>query len=178
MPLLFFTPASISYLAQFILSLSLSVYLVSRLFRGKQRGSQVLYFIGFLISIAIFSGLLFLDSAWLPDSRLWAVYAENAVLAIGLVFLIQFVYRFPVLYARRKWEARFLLALSLGYTAYEISLAILRYRELILLNAVNYRQPVDFRFPFYGKLYSQVFVTSLGMLKMDSALYHPNLQYR
>ncbi|MCX6067155.1 MAG: histidine kinase, partial [Chloroflexi bacterium] len=39
-------------------------------------------------------------------------------------------------------------------------------------------QAVDFRFPFFGKTYSQVYVSSLGMLKMDSALYHPNLQYR
>ena len=37
-------------------------------------------------------------------------------------------------------------------------------------------QAVDFTFPFYGQTYSQVYVTSVGLLCMGEALYHPSLQ--
>ncbi|PJB65844.1 MAG: hypothetical protein CO094_08835 [Anaerolineae bacterium CG_4_9_14_3_um_filter_57_17] len=37
-------------------------------------------------------------------------------------------------------------------------------------------QLVDFNFPFYGKLYHEISVTSVGILSMGQKLYHPNLQ--
>ncbi|MBI5295733.1 MAG: response regulator [Chloroflexi bacterium] len=37
-------------------------------------------------------------------------------------------------------------------------------------------QWVDFHFPFYGKLYHEISVTSVGVLIMGQKLYHPNLQ--
>lgn len=37
-------------------------------------------------------------------------------------------------------------------------------------------QLVDFQFPFYGKTYHEVYVTSVGLLSMGKKLYHPNLQ--
>ncbi len=139
MPMLYLTPASISYMAQFILSFCMTLYLVMRVFRREQRDSQVLFFTGFLFCITVFSGLLFLDASLLPGPRLLSVYLVNPVLAVGLVFLIQFVYRFPALPERLKWEARVLLALSLSYTAYEIFFAIYRYALLFQFDGVDYR---------------------------------------
>ena len=37
---------------------------------------------------------------------------------------------------------------------------------------------VDITFPFYGKTFSEIYVTSVGLIRMGQALYHPNLQYR
>jgi HAMP domain-containing protein len=37
-------------------------------------------------------------------------------------------------------------------------------------------QVMDFHFPFYGKTYHQISVTSVGLLSMGQKLYHPNLQ--
>ncbi len=41
---------------------------------------------------------------------------------------------------------------------------------------VYWNQAVDFEFPFFGKTYSQIYVTPSGILSLEAPQYHPNLQ--
>lgn len=140
MPNIYLTPASISYLAQFILLLIMVIYLVWNILWGQQGAAQITLFVGFLLSITAFSGLLFLDTTLLPTPRLYAVYLENPVLAIGLVLLFQFIYRFPVLFESRKWEARAMFVSISVYAVYEICFAIYRF-TILRQGFVDYRTP-------------------------------------
>ncbi len=97
MPELSLTPASISYLTQFILSGLISGYLILRLRKPKGRDTQSFLLAGALALITVFIGLLFLDLSLLPTPRLYAVYLENTALALALTLLIQFAYHFPSL---------------------------------------------------------------------------------
>ena len=141
LPTLYLTPASIGYLAQFILSLAITIYLVRRLISHKNRNTQAELLGGFFAVVTLFAGLLFLDAASLPTPRLYIVYMENTVLGIVLVLLLQFAYRFPTLYPRRKWEAIFVLGLSLLYLFYEAQYAVYRYSLLLGQGDVDYRLP-------------------------------------
>lgn len=141
MPILFLTPASIGYLTQFIMSLAITVYLIQRLISHQDRNTQAELLGGFFAVVTLFVGLLFLDAAALPTPRLYFVYIENTVLASALVLLLQFAYRFPTLYPRRKWEAIFVLGLSLLYLFYEAQYAVYRYALLLGQGDVDYRLP-------------------------------------
>ncbi len=127
MPIFYLTSASISYLTQFILSVAITATLARRSCLRKERKPRCLLLTGFFAFITLFIGLLFLESASLPTRRLVVVYLENTTLAIALVFLLQFAYRFPALLTRRKWESHLVLGLSLAYTAWEAGYAILRF---------------------------------------------------
>jgi|GEM_PF-55674 len=171
MPSLYFTPASIGYLTQFILSALITAYLANRLRRREKRSVQsslltrfflaVTLFIayltnrlrrrekrsaqsilltGFFAAVTLFIGLLFLDVALLPTPRLVVVYLENTVLAIALVLLLQFTYRFPAMYPRRRWESYIVLGVSLLYAFYEAYYAIYRF-SLLRQGWVAYRVP-------------------------------------
>jgi PAS domain S-box-containing protein len=136
MSLIYLTPASISYLTQFILSLAITVFLLRRL---RNRTTQLVLLTAFFAAVTGFIGLMFLDAALWPFPRLLAVYAENTVLALALVFLLQFAYRFPRLYARRKWEARVSLIASLAYLLWEAVFMVYRYVSLLQRETVYYR---------------------------------------
>ncbi len=83
---------------------------------------------------------MFLDAALPPYPRLlWAAYAENTVLALMLVFLIQFAYRFPRQYPRHKWEARAGLVVSLAYFLWETGFMVYRYVSLLGQGMVYFR---------------------------------------
>lgn len=130
MPVLYLTPASISYLTQFVLSAVITGYL-SRRARGREvwraEVGLLTWFFGFL---TLFIGQLFLESAFLPTWRLLVVYLENTTLGLALVFLLQFAYRFPTFSSRRKWESYIALGLSLAYAAWEAWFAIFRFGRL------------------------------------------------
>ncbi|MBC8503883.1 MAG: PAS domain S-box protein, partial [Chloroflexi bacterium] len=100
---------------------------------------QLLLLNGFFVCGTIFIGLMFLDAALTPFYRLLAVYAENAVLALALVFLIQFAFHFPNRYSQHKWEARLGLAVSVAYLMWEIYFMIYRYYSLLIQGRVYYR---------------------------------------
>ncbi|MBN1660914.1 MAG: hypothetical protein JXA93_21135 [Anaerolineae bacterium] len=136
MSLLYLTPASISFLAQFILSLSITLFLALHLRGGTIR---LVLLTCFFAGATAFIGLMFLDTALLPFQRLLAVYAENAVLALALVFLLQFAYRFPQPYPQHKWEARAGLVISLFYFLWEAGFMVYRYVSLLGQGAVYYR---------------------------------------
>ncbi|MEJ2208973.1 MAG: HAMP domain-containing sensor histidine kinase [Anaerolineae bacterium] len=133
----YLTPASISFLAQFILSLSITIFLALRL---RSRDTALILLTCFFAGATTFIGLMFLDAVLLPYPRLlWAVYAENAVLALMLVFLLQFAYRFPQHYPQHKWEARAGLVVSLAYFLWEAGYMIYRYVSLLGHDTVYFR---------------------------------------
>ncbi len=135
----YFTPAAISYLTQFILSATVTIYLSMRLYRHKGWDLQTGLLHGFFFALTAFTGLLFLDATLLPTPRLYVVYLENSVLGIVLVLILQFAYQFPEAFPQRKREARVVLALSLLYTAYEVYYAVYRYSLLLKQGDVDYR---------------------------------------
>ena len=136
-PAFYFTPASISYLTQFLLSFAISVILVRRAL--KQRLPQLTLLTAFFILATIFIGLMFLDAAFSPYYRLLAVYAQNTVLALALVFLIQFAYRFPKIHPQHKFETRLSLMVSLVYFLWEGYYMIYRYYSVFIDGIVYYR---------------------------------------
>ena len=135
---LYLTPASISFLTQFILAAAISVFLISRLISFPI--PQLALLTGFFTLATFFIGLMFLDVSLLPYPRLiYAVYAENAVLALALVFLIQFAYSFPQHYSRHKWESVVSLVISLAYFLWEAGIMVHRYIMLLDHGTVLYR---------------------------------------
>ncbi len=134
---IFLTPASISFLTQAILALTISVYLVRRL--RQQPNPQLTLLAGFFCLATIFIGLMFLDAALSPYYRLHAVYAENAILALAMVFMVQFAYRFPHQYPHHNWETRISLLVSLGYLAWETYFMGHRFYLLFREQTVSYR---------------------------------------
>jgi signal transduction histidine kinase len=140
MSYLYLTPASISYLTQCFLSLAVTAFLVYRL---RNRSAQLVLLTGFFVAVTLFIGLLFLDAVLSPFPRLFAVYAQNAVLALALMFLLQFAYRFPRQFSRHKWEARASLVVSLAYLLWEASYMVYRYVSLLVEETVYYRPYVS-----------------------------------
>ncbi len=138
---LYLTPASIGYLAQLILSFSITVYLLQRSIIHKNYSTQTRLLTSFFAAITLFVCLLFLDAAALPAQRLYFVYLENTVLGIALVLLLQFAYRFPASFPSRTWGSIFVLGLSLMYTLYEAQYAVYRYSLLLGQETVDYRPP-------------------------------------
>jgi PAS domain S-box-containing protein len=136
---IYLTPASISYLTQFILSLAITAFLARHL---RNRNTQLVLLIGFFAGATGFIGLMFLDAALSPFQRLLAVYVENTVLALALVFLLQFAYRFPRFYTHRKWEAHASLIVSMAYLLWEGQFTVYRYVSLLGRETVYYRPPV------------------------------------
>ncbi len=137
MPVYSFTPAAISYLTQFLLSLSISVFLI--FFARWQRTKQLTLLLIFFTLITVFIGLLLLEAGLTPFYRLLAVYSQNYVLALALVFLIQFAYNFPRSYPQHRLEARATLFLSLAYFGWEFWFALNRYIALFSSDHVYFR---------------------------------------
>ncbi len=126
---LFLTPAAISYLTQFILSLAITLFLLNRL--RSQRSRALLFLTAFFAPITVFIGLLIFNASLLPYPRLLTVYAENVFLGLALVGLNVFAYHFPERYPLRKWEMRIVLALSLAYFFWEVGFMFFRYTSLL-----------------------------------------------
>ncbi len=134
---LYLTPAALGYLTQLILAGLIGGY-VLLLARKPGRPHHTLWLSAFMICIALFIATLFLEVSVLPTPRLRVVYMQNTVLAVALVFLIQFAYRFPVLMPSRRREALVALVVSGLYAFWEAGFAI--YRFVILNNGiVEYR---------------------------------------
>ncbi|HEY89650.1 MAG TPA: response regulator [Thermoflexia bacterium] len=140
MSAIYLTPASLSYLTQFILALAITLFLACR---WRNRNTPLVLLTVFFAGATSFIGLLFLDVSLAPFPRLLAVYAENTVLALALVFLLQFAYRFPRFYAHRKWEAYASLSVSLVYFLWEAQYMVYRYVALLQWETVYYRPPVS-----------------------------------
>jgi diguanylate cyclase (GGDEF)-like protein/PAS domain S-box-containing protein len=142
MPDIYLTPASISYLNQFILALVITAYLGLRLFLRKDRrppiSQRLLPF--FFITVTLFSLALFLEVSLLPTWRLIVVYTLNTILALLLVALIQFAYYFPQPSEKHTLERRLALLASLIYLGWELRIAVSRF-SLLSDAKVVYRPP-------------------------------------
>jgi signal transduction histidine kinase len=124
---LYLTPASLSHLTLFIMALLITSYLVIRF--GGWRAHHLAHLrllTAFLTALTLFALLLLLESALPPGIRLFALYAQNTVLGVVVILLLQFTYHFPAAWPHR-WEARLALALSVLYTLYEAGFAVYRY---------------------------------------------------
>ncbi len=126
---LYLTPTAIGYLTQLVLATLISGYLL-HLLRRSRPAPSLAFLTGFLITLTSFITALFLEAALLPTPRLYAVYAQNALLGAALTCLLQFAYRFPIQSTSRQWEARLILALSSLYTLWEAGYAIFRLIQL------------------------------------------------
>lgn len=136
----YLTPASISYLNQFQLALLITLYIGMRFFvRRNQRPPKLAgLLISFFASVSIFSGLLFLESSLLPAQHLPFVYAENTILGVALVLLLQFAYHFPVPRKKQELERQLALVLTIGYALLEAGFALWRF-SLLKYGQVEYR---------------------------------------
>lgn len=128
---LYLTPVSIGYLTQTILSAAIAFYLLSQLKGHAQSHTRMLT--GLFLSLTVFLGLLFMDNAQLPSQRLIYMYLQNPLLGISIIFLLQFIYKFPRLLPQRRVESLIVLALSVLYTLWEAAYAV--YRIFLLLNS-------------------------------------------
>ena len=139
---LYLTPASISYLVQSILAVAITGYFFVRLRSISAAENRVHAFLlgGFFTAISLFSLLLFFEVSLERGASFFAIYPQTAVMAVGLVFLVQFTYYFPVFVPGRKWEARLALLLSSLYALYEIYYAVYRF-WLLSAGQVIYRPP-------------------------------------
>lgn len=142
MPTLYFTPATLGYLAQFILVLLIVGYFVVRLRRTRASRPAVhqTLLTGFFACIALLTLLFTLDASFSPSNRLLPLYLETTVLALSIVLLLQFTYRFPEPYSH-KWEAQLVLALSLVYLLFEAGYAVYRFHLLAIWGWVIFRPP-------------------------------------
>ncbi len=126
----YFTPASISYIAQFILALTIAAYLTYLIKQQRKQRADTLstrLLSAFFFSLVIFSALLFLNVTLSPRLRLYALYLETPVIAISFLLLLQFAYRFPSLNPRQVWEAWIMFGLTAAYFLFEASFAVYRF---------------------------------------------------
>jgi len=132
MPLIYLTPASISYLNQFLLALVITAYLGQRFFTKKhqQPSKQDRLLVVFFVSVTIFSFAWFLDVSLLPTERLPVAFVEMFILSILLIALIQFAYHFPESRENQKFERRLVLFITSAYALLEAGIAIWRFYQL------------------------------------------------
>jgi signal transduction histidine kinase/DNA-binding NarL/FixJ family response regulator len=138
--MLYLTPASVSYLNQFILAFVITAYLVWRFLIRKQGSPSAAnrWLVFFFITVTILSLALFLEVSLLPTGRLLVVCTLNTILALLLVALIQFAYFFPQPSPRQKIERWLALAVSIAYLLFEVGVAIWRL-WLLRLGNVQFR---------------------------------------
>ncbi|WP_097655213.1 helix-turn-helix transcriptional regulator [Candidatus Chloroploca asiatica] len=122
------TPNGLVYLNQILLTTLVSGYLVRTALRSGRRYTWLLA--GFFITLTTFLGTLWLEVSFLPTPRLYSVIAQNSLLGFALIFLLQFVYHFPVLPPRWRVEARIALIFSILYTLGEVGYAVYRLWKL------------------------------------------------
>lgn len=142
MPPLYLTPAALGYLSQLILALLITGYFVVQLVtRRASWPAHTVLLTGFFACITLLMLLFTLDAAFPPTERLYALYLENTVLALGIVLLLQFAYCFPEPFPRRRWEALLALGLSLLYLWSEAEIAIQRFGLVTSAGHVIFRVP-------------------------------------
>ncbi len=118
---LFLTPASISFLAQTILFLIISLFLVF-----KSNHSRAIYWLAGFYSIFVFASL----SSFISVSSLewfslgWLIH--NALVLTALPLLLQFVYNFPNQNPDRKKEITLVSTVSIVFTLFGIITTLLQ----------------------------------------------------
>jgi signal transduction histidine kinase/DNA-binding NarL/FixJ family response regulator len=140
--ILYLTPASIGYLTQFILALLIDAYLLHRLKRQKTQNNSAILLAFIFLTLTIFIGLLFFDTALPPSQRLFVVYFENTVLALTFFLLVRFsLFYFGNMNRPQRIIAQLFSSLSLLYFFYELQISIERLYYLVFDGIVDYRPP-------------------------------------
>lgn len=141
MPTLYFTPAALSYLSQFILALLIAGHFVARwLTRRAERSPHMALLTSFFVCVVLLILLLGLEAALPVYQHLYALFPQTTILALSVLLLQQFAYRFPEPFPQRR-EARLALALSLIYLLFEAGYASYRFYLLASWGWVIYRPP-------------------------------------
>ena len=107
---LFLTPASISFLAETLIFLIITIYLV--LIKSRSIANYWLagfYAVMVTASLAGFFGVSILF--WYSN----AIYIHDAMVVTALPLLIQFAYNFPVINPQRKRQSRVVLIISIVF---------------------------------------------------------------
>jgi signal transduction histidine kinase/HAMP domain-containing protein len=147
MSLFYLTPASIGYWTQFVLvaiTTAYFAYLVGRAWRRGEMPAQMLMFTCFAGSAMCLMVLLFLEVSVHPDWRWQTVFLQDVAVALCLLFLLQFVYRFPSFDAGQKRESYAVLVLSLLYLLWEMWIAVQRF-QLLAQGDIKFRpQAADY----------------------------------
>jgi hypothetical protein len=126
-------------LSQFILAFLIAGYfVVSLLMPRASRPAPRTLLTGFFGCMTLLFLLFFLDASFSPTDRLSALFPQTTVLALGILLLLQFAYRFPQPFPH-KWEARLVLASSLAYLLFEAGYAVYRFYLLSAWGYVIYR---------------------------------------
>jgi DNA-binding NarL/FixJ family response regulator/signal transduction histidine kinase len=142
MSALYLTPASISHLSLFLLTLVITLYLAGFSLRGgspaSRRQGRILF--AFFTSLSLLSLFLFLENSLLPSDLPAFVWWESPILAVLLAALILFAYHFPSANPKQKIERWIVFVLSLAYIAWETEFAI---RRILLLRTghIHFRSP-------------------------------------
>ena len=147
LPPLYLTLAAISYLTQLILAALIAAYLLYLTRREYRQGQLVPHtwlFTGFFAAVTLFALLGFGDAAWLPPHRFYVGYLRNIVVAVALIFLVQFAYHFPTLAPGQKLEARLTLGVTLLYALWELGIALDRLRQLAAWRVIFRPRVVDY----------------------------------
>ncbi|NWG18429.1 MAG: hypothetical protein HXY41_17535, partial [Chloroflexi bacterium] len=140
----YFTPNSISFLVQAVLCVSIMAYMAYLTLRFWQRKTTVnstLLLVGFFFGLTGFAISSFLNVSLNPFLRLYAVSLQMPMLALAVVFLLQFAYYFPSLSPRHRWESRITLGLSLVYMLSESLFGVYRL-NLLAHQEVRWRPAV------------------------------------
>lgn len=135
---LYLTPDSISGLSQFIMTLIVTGYLLSRLRTQQARPPHLLILTGFFVCLTLLALSLFWGASLLPSDQLFVVFVQNVLLGAGLVLLLQFAYRFPAPLGHSS-ERRLVLGLSSLYVLYEAAYALYRFWLLLEHGQVFFR---------------------------------------
>lgn len=137
---LYMTPAAISYLAQTIIALLVTVYLIYRISgrRGASLPFHIILLTGFFFAATLLLFSFFLEASLLPSDRLIVVYLQTSIVGLVITFLLQFAYHFPSLAPGRRWESRLVLVLTLLYMLFEMQFVVQRF-FLLAVGQVEFR---------------------------------------
>ncbi len=133
MPIFYLTASSIGYWTQLVLVLVVTGYFVFVVWRSWRRGerpTQMLLMVCFAASVVCLMSLLFFEVSVHPDWRWHAVFLQNVAVALSLLSLLQFAYRFPSPDPKTRTESFIVLSLSLFYLLWEVYLAVQRFQLL------------------------------------------------
>ena len=132
MRLFLFTPTSIGLFALLALCLVITVYLFHASKKVRDEGDRrtSLLLAGTITSLAVLVFLMLLEVSFFHTWNIIALYLESFVLAVILLFMLQFAYEYPANVPQQKVERLIFLCLSAGYVFFELALAAQRYISL------------------------------------------------
>ncbi len=137
----FLIPSSLSDLSLLIFIGSVLSYLFFLWRQMRRQGEELVVLallIGVIGAIGTFVALTFLEHTLYPDAGQLALPMQAVFLTLGLVCMLQFIYRFPAMFPPEQREARIALWISLILPAWELAFALYRY-AMLARGEIHYR---------------------------------------